>query len=592
MATNAEISAIFEEMAALLEMKGDSVFKVRAYQRAARTIAQLPFSVEERVREGKGLRDIPGIGAAIDKKTREYLSEGKVRAYEELKAELPEGVTELMKVPGVGPRTALLVARELGVSTVEELQQAAQEGRLASLPRLGDKAAARILRHIRALSATAADTRIPLGTALPVAEGVIGAVRERCPGIHHLSLAGSLRRWRETVGDIDIMGTADDPPRVIDTLAGLPRVAEVLAHGPKKASVVVEAGVQVDLRIVEDDAYGALIQYFTGSQQHNIRLRDYANRMGLSLSEYGITDLKTGELQKFAEEEAFYARLGLQYVPPELREGVWEVDLARRHALPRLVEVADIKGDLHVHTDWSDGHDSLEAMVSAAASRGNQYLVIADHSVGLGIANGLTQERLRRQIGEIRALEGRYPIKVFCGCEVDIRADGTLDYPDELLAELDVVVAAVHSALEQDRERMTARIVKAMNNPYVTILAHPTCRILGEREAIDVDMETLFQAARETGTALEVNAFPYRLDLRDSHVLRARELGVPLAVNTDAHGALQLDNMRFGVAVARRGWCEARHILNARPLEPFEGYIRAPKRERARLLAGETIGGS
>jgi len=590
MATNAEIAAIFEDMAALLEMKGDSVFKVRAYQRAARTIAQLPFSVEERVREGKGLRDIPGIGAAIDKKTREYLSEGKVRAYEELKAELPGGVTALLKVPGIGPRTALLVARELGVSTIEELQQAAVEGRLSSLPGVGEKTAQRILRHARALTA-AQETRIPLAEALPVAEEVIGVVRERCPGIHHLSPAGSLRRWRETVGDIDIMGTADDPPRVIDTLVGLPRVTEVLAYGPKKASVVVEPGVQVDLRIVEDDTYGALIQYFTGSQQHNLRLRDYANRMGLSLSEYGVTDLKTGELQKFAEEEAFYARLGLQYIPPELREGVWEVDLARRRALPTLVEVADIKGDLHVHTDWSDGHDSLEAMASAAASNGYQYLVVADHSVGLGIASGLTPERLHRQIGEIRALEGRYPIKVFCGCEVDIRADGTLDYPDELLAELDVVVAAVHSALGQDRERMTARIVKAMANPHVTILAHPTCRLLGERGAIDVDVEMLLRTARETGTALEVNAFPYRLDLKDSHALRARELRVPLAINTDAHRATQLDTMRFGVAMARRGWCEARHVLNTRPLEAFQAYIRAPKKERARLLAGETAGG-
>ena len=580
--SNEEIAEIFENMASLLEMKGDVIFKIRAYQRAARTISQLPYPLEQAVRQGRELKGVPGIGDAISKKIYEYVTTGQVDAHERLKVELPDGILTLMNVPGIGPKTAMLIANELGATTIEAVEKAVSEGRLQELPRMGEKAAENILRHIHSLRTK--DQRTPLGRALPVIERVIADLRERCPTLDKATPAGSTRRWKETVGDIDIMGTARDPVQVIDALVGLPYVQEVLVHGPRKSSVVVDPGLQVDLRIVEDDSFGALLQYFTGSQQHNIRLRDYANRMGLSLNEYGIIDLKTGQMEKYADEESFYGRLGLQLMPPEVREGMWELELAEKHVLPRLVELGDICGDLHMHSDWSDGREPIEAMIGAAAEFGHQYVALTDHSAGRGIANGLSEERLRSQMSILRSLEG-FSIKVLCGSEVDIRADGSLDYPDELLAELDIVVASVHSAMGQPSEKMTGRIIKAMHNPHVTIIGHPTCRLLGSRDPVEVDLEALFHAALETGTAMEINSSPERLDLKDTYVLRAKELGVPLVISTDSHSSGYLEKMRFGVAVARRGWCETRHILNTLPLEQFMAYIEAPKAKRMELFA-------
>jgi len=345
-------------------------------------------------------------------------------------------------------------------------------------------------------------------------------------------------------------------------------VKEVLAKGGTKASVISHHDLQVDLRVVEHDAFGSLLQYFTGSKQHNIALRERGHRQGFKLSEYGITDLRTGKLEKFAHEEDFYHRLGLQLIPPELREGQQEVERAEQGTIPELVRLSDIKGDLHVHTDWSDGQDSLEAMAMAAREMGYQYISVADHSAGRGIAHGLTEERVREQISEIRRLnEGLGDIRILSGTEVDIRADGSLDFPEELLKELDVVIAGVHSAMGQEQEKMTQRVIQAMQNPYVDIVAHPTCRLLGEREPVSLDLEAIFQAAAQTGTVLEINAMPDRLDLKDIHIFRARELGVKLAIGTDAHSAQHLSYIRFGVGIARRGWCEAQHILNTLPLE-------------------------
>ena len=584
--TNAEIAELFENMAVLLEMKGDTIFKIRAYQRAARTIAQLSFPVEQAASDGMDLKAIPGIGSAISNKIQELASTGKVQTYERLKGELPDGILTLMNVPGIGPKTAMLISKELGTSTIEAVVLAALDGRLADLPRMGEKTAQNILRHIRALRTK--DNRLPIGQALSVANQVILGLHEACAGLGKISTAGSLRRQKETVGDIDLMATAQDPPEVMEALAKLPGVQEVLAHGPKKSSVVVQPGLQVDLRIVEEDSFGAMLQYFTGSQQHNIRLRDYANQRGLSLNEYGITALATGDLEKYADEEEFYARLGLPWIPPEIREGMWEIDLAEREALPDLVQRTDIKGDLHVHSDWSDGSDSLEDMVEAASVRGHRYVALTDHSAGRGIANGLSTKRLLDQIQTLRSLDERYPVKVLCGSEVDIRADGSLDYPDELLEQLDVVVASVHSAMGQDSKEMTRRIIEAMHNPHVTVIGHPTCRLLGSREPVDVDMDSLFSAAAETGTAMEINASPERLDLKDTHVLRAREMGVPLIISTDSHFHAHYDNMSFGVAVARRGWCEAKDIVNALPLDDFRAFIKSPKPQRASLWAARS----
>ncbi|MBI4282458.1 MAG: DNA polymerase/3'-5' exonuclease PolX [Chloroflexi bacterium] len=565
---NAQIAKVFENIANLLELQGDSAFKIRAYQRAARTIEHLPVELSQLLNEEKDLRRIPGIGEAIESKIQELVATGRLEYLEKLIGEFPEGILALMDVPGVGPKTAMRISKEMGISTVEALEQAIVEGRLATLPRLGEKTAGNILRHIRSLRTK--DQRIPLGRALPIAEQVIGALRQTCSGIQHIDAAGSLRRWQETIGDIDIMGSAEDPEEVINCFVELPLVEEVLVHGPTKASVVVHGGLQVDLRMVEGSSYGALIQYFTGSKQHNILLREFANRMGLSLNEYGIAHVKTEQVERFADERSFYARLGLQFIPPELREGLREVEMAARQALPTLVELKDVRGDLHCHTNESDGHDSLESMVEAARLRGYEYVAITDHSVGRGIASGLSEERLIQQLARIRSLDrSLLDIKVLAGSEVDIRSDGSLDYPDELLSQLDVVVASVHSAMGQERGKMTDRIVRAMHNPHVDVVGHLTCRLMGEREPVDLDVEAIFKAAVETSTALEVNASPERLDLKDIHVLRARELGVPLVISTDAHATEHLDNMRFGVATARRGWCQAGDILNTRPLGEF-----------------------
>jgi len=560
---SSEVARVFQDVADLLELKGENPFKIRAYQKAARSIEHLPVEVEQLVAEGR-LREIPGVGEAITKKITELVNTGRLEYYEKLKAEFPEGISSLLDIPGIGPRTAMLLSGELGVSSVDDLEAAVAGGKVATLNRMGEKTAENILHQIEVLRRR--DSRIPIGEAIPVAEEIMLRLKY-LPGVRNLSPAGSLRRFCETLGDIDLICTADNAPDVIRAFTRLPQVREVLAGGDTKASVIVAGGLQVDLRVVEHDAYGSLLQHFTGSRQHNINLRERAHRMGLSLNEYGITDLNTGEMEKFDTEEAFYRRQGLQYIPPELREGQIEIERAERGAIPELVDVSDIKGDLHVHTDWSDGSDSIEAMVLAAKERGYQYLAITDHSGGRGIAHGLRAERLRQQMAVIDELDRKVSgIRILKGIEVDIRADGSLDLPLDLLAELDIVVAAVHSAMNQPKDKMTRRIVRAVENPFVNVLAHPTCRLLPGRESVAVDMEIVFRAAARSGTALEISAMPSRLDLKDTHVYRARELGVKLVTSTDAHNAGHLKFIRFGVGVARRGWCQAEDILNTRPL--------------------------
>ena len=567
---NTSIAKIFENIANLLELKGDIPFKIRAYQRAARTIEHLPAPVSQLAAEGR-LRELPGIGQELEEKIHEMLTTGDLVYYQRLYSEFPEGIIHVMGVPGVGPKTASRLWKELGVTTVDELERAVEDGRVAALPRMGEKTAENILRQLRA--SRTKDQRVPIGHALPVAQEIIAALSPT-PGLRNLTAAGSLRRYRETVGDVDIIGTSDDPEPAIKRFTSLPLVSEVIMAGPQRASVRLGNGLQVDLRLVPHDAFGSLLQHFTGSQAHNVVLREYAVKKGLSVSEYGITRADTGERESFSEEEAVYTRLGLQYIPPEIREGGVEIELAERGSIPRLVELSDIKGDLHDHTIWSDGHNTTEEMVEAARARGYQYIAITDHSAGRGIANGLSVERLREHIKEIRALNERYgDIRIFTGSEVDIRADGSLDYPDEVLAELDVVVASVHSAMGQEAARMTERIIKAMHNPHVDIIGHLTCRLLGEREPVALDSEAIFRAAAATGTALEINASPSRLDLKDTHIHRARELGVMLVSSTDAHRVEHLDYMRFGVGIARRGWCEPSHILNTRPIAGVDAFF-------------------
>ena len=580
--TNEQIAELFENMGSLLEMKGDTVFKIRAYQRAARTIEQLSSPLATAVENGEDLTKIPGVGKAISEKIAEYISTGQVSAYERLVEELPSGVLDLKEIPGVGPKMAMAISQQLGISTVDGVAEAAADGRLATLPRMGKRAAEGILRHINAFKEMGG--RTPIGEALPVAEEVMNALREQCPEIDQLFPVGSLRRWEETIGDIDLIGTSPNPESVGDALVALPMVKDVLVHGPKKTSVVVESGIQIDLRIAEPEAFGAMLQYFTGSQQHNIRLRDFANRQGLSLNEYGITNTETGQVEEFADEETFYARLGLPWMPPELRTGLYEVDSGLEGTLPGLVVATDLKGDLHLHSEWSDGNDPIELMVEAAAAQGYEYMALTDHSQGLGVANGLTVERLESQISLLREMQEKYDITILCGSECDIRASGEMDFPDEMLAQLDVVVASVHSAMGQDQATMTARMIRAIEHPSVTIIGHLTTRLLGQREPVEFDLEAVLEAARDTGTALEINASPERLDLRDTHAYRAREMGIPLVINTDSHHHTHLDKRRFGVAVARRAWCRPEDILNTMSREEFLKFIRTPKPKRLNVF--------
>lgn len=568
---NTAIAKVFQDIADLLELKGENVFKIRAYQRAARTIEHLPKETEIMLEEGEGLKGIPGVGEAIAKKTTELITTGKLGYYENLKAEFPEGITSLLEIPGIGPKTAKRLSGELEIKSVEELEQAVRQGKVAKLFRLGDKTADNMLQQIQAFRRK--DQRIPIGEALPKVDEILAALQP-IPGVRNLTAAGSLRRFRETLGDVDLMGTADNAEGVIGAFVALPQIRQVLVQGPTKASVIILGGLQVDLRMVEHDCFGSLLQYFTGSKQHNIILRERGRRQGLKLSEYGITDLASGKLEKFTSEEEFYHRLGLQYIPPELREASKEVERAESGTLPKLVELGNMEGDLHSHTDWSDGHNSIEEMALAAKALGYQYLAITDHSVGRGIAHGLSEARLREQVARIKELDERLDgIHLLSGIEVDIRADGRLDLPDELLAELDIVIAAIHSAMNQSQEQITRRVIRAIENPHVDVIAHPTCRLLGEREPVAIDMEAVFQAAVKNNKALEINAQPDRLDLKDIHAFRARQLGVKLTMGTDAHSSGQLRLMRFGIGVARRAWCEAEHILNTKPLEEVLAFL-------------------
>lgn len=571
--TNKEVAEILRRIADMLEIKGEIVYKALAYRRAADNIEYLGRDIEDVWREGK-LMEIPGIGKSLAEKLDELFRTGKMSYYEELKEEIPPGVVSLLQVPEVGPKTAKLVWEKLGITSIPELERAAREGKLRTLPGLGVKSEAKILAGIEALYRRS--ERIPLATALPVAREIINALKEATPHALKVTAAGSLRRMKATIGDIDILASSYRPEDVIETFTRLPQVAEVSMKGPTKSTVFLHNGLQVDLRVLPPERYGSLLQYFTGSKEHNVALRELALEKGLSLSEYGF---KRGEEEILCpEEEDVYHTLGLAWIPPELRENRGEIKAARENALPRLVELGDIKGDLHVHTNWSDGASSIEEIAEAARRRGYKYLVISDHSHGLGIAKGLTPERLKEQRAIIDELNRRWTdFRLLQGAEVEIRADGSLDYPDEVLASLDLVIASIHTGLRQDRERITARVINAMRNPYVDIIGHPSGRILGQREESAVDMDEVLRVARETGTILEVDGTPDRLDLDDVYIRRAVEMGVKLAIDSDAHNLYGLDAMEFGVAMARRGWAEPKDVVNTLPLEDF---LRTLKRNR------------
>lgn len=570
---NKEIAQIFYDIADMLDIKGEEWYRVRAYRRAAEAMAHYPEELTT-LWEQDRLNEIPGVGKAIAGKIDEILRTGGLEFYQRLKSEIPDGVVSLLGIPGVGPRTAQLLYEGLGLVSIPDVEAAARQHRLRQLKGLGAKSEERILQGIEMLHRISG--RHLLATALPVAEEIVAGLRE-CPAAQGITPAGSLRRCAPTVGDIDILAASANPQEVVDRFVLLPHVEEVVSHGDTKATVMLDNGLQVDLMVLEEAHYGSLLQHFTGSKEHNAALRGLARRQGLSLSEYGFLR-EDGAVRGCAREEEVYGTLGLEWIPPELREAAGELQAAREGQLPDLVTDGDIKSDFHVHTLHSDGANTIEEMARAAMARGYEYIVITDHSQGLGVAGGLSPADFARQREEIAATNEKLaPFRVLSGVELEIRAEGDLDLPDEVLAELDVVVASVHSGLRQDEEKMTQRIIAAMRNPHVDIIGHPTGRLLGQREAVAMDFEAIVREAARTGTMLEINAQPNRLDLDGGMARRAIKEGVMLALGSDAHHADGLGVMRFGLVTARRGWAEPVTLANTLSCEELLAKMKGEK---------------
>ncbi|MGD2164275.1 MAG: DNA polymerase/3'-5' exonuclease PolX [Anaerolineae bacterium] len=568
---NRQVADIFSAMADILDIQGANYHRVMAYRRAAENVAALGRPLEEMWREGD-LKSIPGIGDTLASKIDELMQTGSLQAYRELQSQVPEGVVDMLEIPGVGPKSAARFWKELGITSIEGLDRAADAGRLRELHGFGAKSEENVLEGIAFLKRRTGRTR--LGDAWPLAQDLLSALRQ-VPGVVQAAPAGSLRRMRETVGDLDLLVAASDPSPAMERFANLPQVEDVMLSGATKTSIRTHEGFQVDLRVLEPARWGTALQYFTGSQAHNIHLRGLAQDRGLSLSEYALKLEDGGEILCASEDEV-YDVLGLPLIPPELREDRGEIEAALEGDLPVLVDLEDLRGDLQFHTTSSDGRHSMLEMAEAARRNGLSYALVTDHSHGLGVARGLDVEGLREQRAEIAAvndqLDGTF--RVLAGVEVEVRGDGSLDLPDDMLADLDLVVASVHSGLRQPREQLTARMIGAIRNPHVDIVGHPSGRLIGEREAGDFDMEAVFRSAAETGTALEINAHPARLDLNDVHVRRAIELGVFLVISSDAHSADGFDLLRFGVATARRGWATAADVLNARSAEELLSWAK------------------
>jgi len=559
---NSEIADIFDRLADILEFKGDVVFKINSYRKAARTLRDTPEDIAVIASEGR-LADLPGIGKSTSDKIGEYLKTGKIKKYDQERKGLSDELIRMLQIPGLGPKSLALIHAKLKVNTFAALEQAIHSGRLAELPKMGPKKAENILKGIELLREAA--KRIPLGIALPVAEEVVASVRA-FRTVKRAEMAGSLRRMSETVGDIDILASASNQTKVIESFTSLPQVKRVLAAGTTKASVIVEGNQQIDLRVVDEESFGAALQYFTGSKAHNVKLRDIAKGMGLKINEYGV--FRGNEKIGGREEEEIYDSVGLNWMPPELREDRGEIEAAGKGELPSLVTARHIKGDMHVHSDYSDGNATIKQVAERAEALGYKYLAVTDHSQSLKIAGGLTPERVRQKRDEIRKINaGLTGLKLLFGTELDILSDGTLDYSDDLLKEFDWVVASIHSGFKQPRERITRRIISAMENPLVDCIAHLTGRLIGQRAPYEIDIEEILGVAAKTGTAIEINANYERLDLDDIWSKRAKQLGVKLAIGTDAHRLEHLDMLRLGLAVARRGWLEPDDVLNTFPLK-------------------------
>ncbi len=568
---NREIAGILYQMAELLELHAENRFKIIAYSRAARAIESLTEDIEQVCRDGR-LEGIPGVGKAIAEKIKEYLRTGRIQSHQDLLADTPQGLAELLQISGLGPKTVFMLHEKLDITNLDELEKAAREHRIRRLPRMGVVREKNILKSIERYRKRS--NRILYSTAESIVDEILtylGGIE----GLEHATAAGSYRRRKETVGDIDILATAARPEEIVAAFVKMPLVEEVLAKGPTKASVIMNETIQVDLRIVEHRSYGTVLQYFTGSKEHNVSMRQLALDRGYSLSEYSLTRLANGQDLFFDQEEEVYQALGLQYIPPELREDRGEIEAALGGRLPRLVEAKDIRGDLHVHSIWSDGRASIIELAQAARSLGYEYIALSDHSPSVGIAGGIGREKMEEKIEAVAeandSLEG---ITVLMGAEVDIKADGSLDYPDDLLERMDVVVASVHMAQQQKERTITGRLISAIENQNVDIIGHPTGRIINQREPSDMDFHAVLEAAAKTGTALEINAHPSRLDLNDVNARAAKEMGVQMSINSDAHDAGQLLNMKYGINVARRAWLEKKDLINAMDLKDLIQFLK------------------
>ncbi len=566
--TNQEIAQILVHISQILDVMGENPFKVRAHIRASQTIENLTYQLSTMEHKSK-IAELPGIGEGIAKKLTELLETGKLKYYEDLKKSPYAPLTEFLKIPGMGPKHAKLVYDTLGINSVEGLKKAAEAGQLRGLHGLGEKVEKNILQGIQQVLKY--KERLPLAYIYPRAQVILGELQGQ-GDIKQITLAGSLRRMRETIADVDVLAASDHADRVMEAFVRLPQADKVVAKGPTKSSIVTKDGFQVDLRVVHPESFGAASHYFTGSKAHNIRIRSLGVDKGLRINEYGV--FKDEKAIAGKTEEEIFRSVGLPYIPPELREDRGEIEAGQRGQLPALIELGDLKGDLHVHTNWTDGHNTIEEMALAAQRRGYEYIAICDHSPTVGITNGLTERRLAKQIEEISELNGRLRgFRILSGIEVDIRSNSQLDLADEMLRGLDVVVAAVHTKFGQPKDEMTERIVKAIENPHVNIVAHPTGRIIGKREPYQVDMDMLMDACKANGKVLELNAYPERLDLSDINCRKAKEKGVKIAISTDAHRDAHLEWIEFGVATARRGWIEPDDVINTWTLSKLLNYL-------------------
>ncbi|HZM23247.1 MAG TPA: DNA polymerase/3'-5' exonuclease PolX [Anaerolineales bacterium] len=572
MMNNRQLADTFTLIGDLLEIKGEIIYKTLAYRKAAESLMSLGRDASEYWKEGK-LLEIPGVGKAIAEKIDELLSTGTLRFLEKIKAEIPPSLAELLPVPSLGPKKIAMIWKTLGITSLAELEAAAKEGKLRDLPGMGAKSETAILEGIASLGRRSA--RIPLGRAYPLALDII-QVLKKVKGVVDAQPGGSLRRMRPTIGDIDILVSAKDSKPVMEAVVGLPRVLRVLGKGDTKVSVEFIDGVRAQVWVHPPKEFGTAFLYATGSKDHNVRLREMALAKNLSLSDHSFLKLK-GEGEIFcATEEEVYKILGLPWIPPELREDRGEIQAAKANKLPKLIEVKDIKADLQTHSTWSDGKLSMLEMARAAAKRGIKVIAFTDHSVSLGVTQGLSMEDHKQQAAEIKKIQKQLgdSILVLHASEVEIKADGTLDYPDEFLATLDLVVASLHTSLRQPREKVTQRVINAIRNPHVDIIGHPTGRLIPDREGADLDMDAVLKAAAESGVALEINASPYRLDLEDVYARRAKEMGIPISINTDSHSEEDFDMLPYGVATARRAWLTKEDVINCWPTKKLLTWLK------------------